>query len=101
MFVVFHGTTVALLNKQPFWTMFCFGFLAMFIITQVHGITRNKVIRLIAIILYIIGAGMAYYYRGYGKLFEITYIPVILYGAAFILALMVNFSQKIVKRMSE
>jgi len=100
VFVAFHGTIVALLNNQPFWTMFCFGFCAIFVVTQVHGLTGNKIIRFGALGLYFIGVVIAYYFRGYERLFEITYIPIILYGAGFILALIVGVGQKIVKKIS-
>lgn len=100
VFVTFHGTIVALLNNQPFWTMFCFGFLFMFIVTQVHGLTGNRIIRTGAVVLYIAGVVIAYYFRGYGKIYEITFIPFILYGAAFVLAVIVGIGQKLVEKMS-
>ena len=38
MFVIIHGTVVAVLQGNGLWTMFAFGFGAMVVLTQMHGL---------------------------------------------------------------
>jgi len=44
--VVAHGTIVALMQGQAGWTMFLFGFTAIFIVTQMHGLGWSRRTRL-------------------------------------------------------
>jgi len=81
-FVALHGTIVSL-NTNTMWPMFLFGFLAMFIITGMH--IFNFKIKLLSFITYVIAFLIVYYFRGYNKLYELTYIPVTLYGGFFVL----------------
>ena len=41
MFVIIHGTVVALLQGSNLWTMFAFGFGAMIVLTQMYGLGLN------------------------------------------------------------
>ena len=43
MYVAFHGAIVAMGQQNGMWPMFFFGFMMMFIVTQVYGILKNKI----------------------------------------------------------
>lgn len=77
--VLFHGTVVAITGGQEFWPMFFFGFLAIFVITQMHGIGLGKLLRW-AIGLASIGAVVVIYnHRGWNMANEVIRIPAIDY----------------------
>lgn len=86
LMVVVHGTIVALSNTNGMWPMFGFGFLGIFIITQMHGLGWSKLTRWIVAGLFL--GWMAYVYngRGWDKLNEVFRIPVIDYVLVFVLA---------------
>jgi hypothetical protein len=86
--VLIHGTLVAWMQSGAagFWPMFFFGFLGIFIITQMHGLGLSKATRWALAALYIGGALWAYSWRGWEKLNEIARIPLIDYLAVFVLA---------------
>ena len=52
--VAVHGTLVAVMTSGPdgFWPMFLFGFLGVFIITQMHGLGLPRVLRWILALAY-------------------------------------------------
>ena len=88
--VLIHGTTVAIYQGNNLWPMFAFGFAAIFVITQMHGINLSKLAR------WMIGLGYAVaviivYNSDWSRLNEIVRIPVIEYFVAFILAGLVAF----------
>lgn len=86
--VLVHGTLVALMQAGTagFWPMFFFGFLGIFIITQMHGLRLSKAIRGILFGLYIGSMLWVYSWRGIDKINEVIRIPVIDYVLVFILA---------------
>jgi hypothetical protein len=86
--VLFHGTLVALLQagSSGFWPMFFFGFLGIFIITQMHGLGLSRGVRWLLAAAYVAGVLAVYAGRGWAKLDEIIRIPVIDYPAVFVLA---------------
>lgn len=99
-FVAVHATVVAVLSGQAIWPMFLFGFLGVLIITQIYGLKLPIVVRLGVSALYLIGAGVVYYFRGYEKIYEITFIPLILYAGALLLIIMIQFGQWLVDWMA-
>jgi hypothetical protein len=83
--VLVHGTLVAIFQGTDIWQMFAFGFGAMFIVTQMHGLNLSRRTR------WLIGLGYAaavviVYNSNWAKLNEIIRIPFIEYLVAFILA---------------
>lgn len=86
--VLIHGTLVALMQSgaQGFWPMFCFGFLGIFIITQMHGLGLSARTRWALFGLYIGAAAWVYSGRGWHKLDEIVRIPLIEYVCVLVLA---------------
>lgn len=86
--VLVHGTLVALMQAgtSGFWPMFFFGFLGIFIITQMHGLGLSKAVRFILFIMYIASIAWVYSWRGIDKLNEVLRIPVIDYVLVFVLA---------------
>ncbi|HEY5671052.1 MAG TPA: hypothetical protein VLA72_08355 [Anaerolineales bacterium] len=83
--VLVHGTVVAIFQGADIWQMFFFGFAAMFVVTQMHGLNLSRLTR------WIIGLGYALavilvYNSNWSNLNEIIRIPVIEYLVAFIMA---------------
>ncbi len=87
--VLIHGTMVAIMNGQEIWPMFLFGFLGIFILTQMYGLGLNKWWRWGFIAAYIAGVLAVYSVRGWGNLNEIIRIPIIEYGLVFVVALII------------
>jgi hypothetical protein len=81
-----HGGMVAYLAGQG-WQMFLLGGLAMFIITQMHGLGLSRRARWLIALGY--GAGVAALYSGRGvdRLPELAGIPLTLLAGVFVLAL--------------
>ncbi len=95
VYVAFHGATVAIDAGNGMWPMFFFGFMMMFIVTQVHGILKNKV-AIMGIIITYFAMVLVTYSGSLGEVFsgtpvgwsdihQITWIPVILYGLVFVI----------------
>ncbi len=83
--VFFHGTMVALNQSGGIWRMFAFGFAAMFVVTQMHGLNLSRLTR------WTIGLGYAaaailVYRADWSDLNEIIRIPFIEYLVAFAIA---------------
>lgn len=100
MFVLIHGTLIAYLNVNsgsP--SMFAFGFLTLFFVNQLYGLTSSKkVISLLTMIYAFIV--VAYYWQDLQQAQEIIRIPMALYiGVAFIVLLYFIgcFVKKIIK----
>ncbi len=58
MWVIVHGTIVALESPHNIWAMFFFGFLGIFIITQMHGLNFTTVQKWVFTLLYLAGASV-------------------------------------------
>ena len=88
LLVVVHGTLVAVMNtgSQGLWPMFLFGFLGIFIITQMHGLGLGSKTKLGLLGLYCASAVATYSWLGFDRLNEIVRIPLIEYLAVLILA---------------
>ena len=82
LMVALHGTLVAYLQSGPngMWPMFLFGFLAIFVITQMHGVGLSRRTRLVLAAVYVVAVLGVYSWRGWSHLFEVTWIPIIEYG---------------------
>lgn len=86
--VLFHGTLVAIgqAGLTGFWPMFFFGFLSIFIVTQMHGLGLSRMVRWLLAAGYVVAVLGVYNWRGWEKLDEIIRIPVIDYLLVFIMA---------------
>ncbi len=83
-----HGAMVAYLAGQG-WQMFLMGGLAVFIITQMHGLGLSRRARWVIAGGYLAGLAVLYGARGYQHLPEVAGIPLTLIGGVFLLALLV------------
>lgn len=82
-----HGAMVAYLAGHT-WQMFLMGGLAMFVITQMHGLGLRRRTRWLIALGY--AAGVAVLYAGrFDRLPELAGIPLTLLGGVFVLALLV------------
>jgi hypothetical protein len=82
-FVVIHGTLISLYKHLDAWPLFYFGFFAMFIITYMHTWKMPLWGKLSAVALYVLSLVWIYQgIRGWEHVFEISFIPVALYGGA-------------------
>ena len=83
--VFFHGTMVALSQSGDIWRMFAFGFAAMFVVTQMHGLNLSRLTRWLIGLGYA-GAAILVYRADWSSLNEIIRIPIIEYLVAFAIA---------------
>ncbi|MCG8353465.1 MAG: hypothetical protein MI924_37340 [Chloroflexales bacterium] len=88
LMVLIHGTLVALMQKgiTGFWPMFFFGFLGIFIITQMHGLGLSLRARWLLFLGYAGSVVGIYSWRGWDQVSEIVRIPLIEYILVFVLA---------------
>ncbi len=87
--VMAHGTLVALQQGTGIWPIFFFGFMGIFVITQVYGLGLPKWIRYGSFILWVVGALAIINSRGSWKyIFPITGIPMIEYLLVFVFTLL-------------
>lgn len=99
--VIIHATLITVYKDNPIWPMFLFGFLAMFSFTQVYGLTKSRALRIGALVLYIGGAALVYgLIRGFNHLYELSFIPVALYGGTVALWLVGTAIEAIAARRS-
>ncbi len=83
--VLIHGTLVAIFQGADIWRMFAFGFGALFIVTQMHGLNLKRSTRWIMGLIYI--AAMLFVYSAdWPRLNEVIRIPFIEYLVAFAIA---------------
>ena len=80
-----HGTLVAIFQGADLWQMFFFGFAAMFVVTQMHGLNLSRLTR------WLIGLGFAVavivvYNADWSQVNEVIRIPFIEYLVAFFMA---------------
>ena len=95
-FVALHGAVVAIYAANGMWPMFFFGFMMMFILTQVFGILKNRIAiagvfaGYLALVLTTYSGALGSFLSGtpvgWADIHQITWIPVILYGLVFVLA---------------
>jgi len=87
--VVIHGVTVAIVAGQEIWPMFLFGFLAIFIVTQLHGLGLSRITRTIVTLAFVVIVMAFYSDRGWMNLNEIARIPVIEYALAVLIGFII------------
>jgi hypothetical protein len=93
--VVIHGAMVAWLSLQ-LWPMFLFGFLGVFVVTQMHGLGWPRWLRTIFVLGYLGGAVAVYAGEGLvPSVLEILRIPAVEYGSVFVLALLLTVGARI------
>jgi hypothetical protein len=98
--VAIHGTLVAVQQGNGIWTMFFFGFLGIFVITQMYGLPLKKWMRWIILAAYSAAALAVYSQIGWGRLNEIIRIPLIEYLAVFILALLFSLGLWVARKLT-
>ena len=96
VFVAGHGAVVALEAGNGMWPMFFFGFMLMFIVTQMYGVIKNRIaiagITACYAMLVLLTYGGVFRNAfsgtpvGWASIHQITWIPIILYGLVFVLA---------------
>lgn len=97
--VALHGTLVAVMQGNGIWPMFLFGFLGIFVITQMHGLGLSLRTRALILAGYIGGVLWVYSERGWAQLNEILRIPLIDYLAVFVLAGIIGLGLWIARRL--
>lgn len=88
--VAVHGTLVAVMNSgvDGAWPRFLFGFLAVFVITQMHGLGLPARTRWILFTAWLAGAAAVYWGRGLHNLHEVLRIPIAEYLVLAVLVLL-------------
>ncbi|MCK2220580.1 hypothetical protein MF672_043280 [Actinomadura sp. ATCC 31491] len=89
--VAAHGTLVAVMNSGPdgMWPMFLFGFLGVFVVTQMHGLGLGRGVRWALGLAYAAGALAVYGLRGdLAGVSAVVRIPAIEYALVGVLALL-------------
>jgi hypothetical protein len=74
------------------WIMFASGFLFMFVFTGQYSLRLPKWARAAIFAAYAAMLAGLYAWRGFGKLYEVLFIPVALYGGALVLALVARLA---------
>ncbi|MBB6346808.1 hypothetical protein FHU36_003353 [Nonomuraea muscovyensis] len=91
--VAVHGTLVAVMTSGPdgAWPMFLFGFLGVFVLTQMHGLGLSAGVRWMLAAAYVGAVVVVYALRGEvgAALGEVVRIPLIEYALVGVLALLV------------
>lgn len=93
--VLFHGTLVAINQRNGMWPMFFFGFAGLFIVTQMHGIGLKRWQRWGFLGLYIGGALWSYGPGKMAMIHQVTWIPLTEYLVMFIFAGLIWLGMKI------
>ena len=83
--VLVHGTLVAIGQGNGLWPMFFFGFAAMIVLTQMHGLGLSARARRWAALTFVAGTLLFYGLHGqWARLNEVIRIPFIEYAAVFL-----------------
>ena len=86
LLVLPHGVLVAITQPANMWRMFGFGFAAIFILTQMHGLGLSTRIRTLLAVIFVIAVLVAYGSSGeMAMLHEIARIPFIEYAVVGLL----------------
>src|SRR5215207_5165160 len=105
VFVVIHGTIVAVLQGTGLWPMFAFGFGGMIILTQMYGLGLNSWTKRALAIGFIVLVVAYYTLAGnIGGVNEVIRIPIIDYIIIFVLYgtyLLINWIINLFKRPAE
>ena len=87
-----HGPIIAIQNGYASWPMFAAGFFFMTAFTQQYSFKLPAWGRGAVFAVYGAGVLVMYWFRGYGRLYEILFIPAALYGGAIVLALLLRLA---------
>ena len=106
VYVAVHGAIVAVGQGNGMWPMFMFGFLMMFVVTQLYGLTDKKpqiisVTAIYAVMVLLIYSGVLGNSHSFSDVHQITWIPVILYGLVFVLAFVFQFGAFVYRKLSK
>ena len=84
--VLVHGVTVAVFQGNMLWPMFGFGFGAMVVITQMHGLGLSVWVKRLIAMGFVVGV-LSFYalYGNIGDIHEVIRIPVVDYLFIFVL----------------
>jgi hypothetical protein len=86
VFVVLHGTIVAILQGNGLWPMFAFGFGAMIVLTQMYGLGLDTWVKRVLAISFVVLVVAYYALSGnFGRINEVINIPIIDYAVIFLL----------------
>ncbi len=93
--VVIHAVSVAyLVQNSSIWPMFLFGFLFIFFVTQIYIFKIDKKYKYMLTLLYFISAFIFYFIRDISMIHQILWIPIIEYGLALLIILILNIYYK-------
>ncbi len=83
--VLVHGTLVAIYQGKGLWPMFFFGFGAMIVLTQMHGLGLSARARWALAAVFVLGVALFYGLSGnFARINEVIRIPLIEYLAVFL-----------------
>lgn len=88
--VAAHGTLVAVQQGRGMWPMFLFGFLAIFVVTQMWGLGLSRPWKVGIIAAFVLGAGVAYWGQPLTSVLRIAAVPAIEYLAVGALILVIG-----------
>ena len=102
VFVVIHGTVVAVLQGNGLWPMFAFGFGAMIVLTQMYGLGLNTWVKR-GLAIGFLTMIVVYYslFENIAGINEVIRIPIIDYAVIFLLYglyLLIHWIIKLFKR---
>jgi len=96
-FVAVHATVITIYKQNPVWPMFMVGFLIMLVLTQMHEFEWAHRFRWPILVVFTLGVVALFaFVRGISHIYEITFIPVALYGGALFLVLLGRLIGRIV-----
>lgn len=100
VFVALHGAIVAINASNGMWPMFFFGFMMMFIVTQVYGVIKNRIAlagiiaSYASLVLLTYSGSLRNVFSGtkvgWASIHQITWIPIILYALVFAIVWLVQ-----------
>lgn len=95
VFVAVHGALITVYKEvlnmmesstDHIWAMFLYGFLVMFVFTQMYTFKWKKWLYAVVWGLFILSIVLVYHFvRGWNHIYEISFIPVALYGGTLLL----------------
>ena len=88
--VLVHGTAVAVDQGNRLWPMFFFGFSAIFVITQMHGLGLSRRTRVGLALIWLAAIGWVYREQPSRALGEVLRIPIVDYVSVGVLCLLLG-----------
>ncbi len=98
-----HAVFVAAMNANTLIFMFAYGFLGIFVITQMHGLGLSTAVKRLMLALYLVSAVLVYVLivGNIAKIQQITWIPVMEYGVVFALYLLYLGGSGLIHRIQQ